>query len=89
MFNRNSLGDTLNRFVFFRLIGNNDDALGAFGTHTLRNLYHAVAFRTLADLLAASHGDSVVVQNFVGDIDACRNRLAHRQQATVKIGAVT
>ncbi len=79
----------MNGLVFFRLIGHDDDALCAFGSHALRNLNHAVAFWALADLLATRHGDSVVVQNFVGDIDACRNRLAHRQQATVKIGAVT
>ena len=79
----------MNGFVFFRLIGHDYDALCAFGSHALCNLNHAVAFWALTDLLATGHGHGVVVQNFVGDIDACRNRLAHRQQATMKVGAVT
>ena len=47
-----------------------------------------MAFRAFANLLAASHGDGVVVQDFVGDVYASSNRLANGQQAAVKVSAV-
>ncbi len=37
---------------------------------------------------AAGHGDCVVVQNLVGDVDPRGNALAYRQQAAVEVGAV-
>lgn len=59
------------------------------GPHALRNLHHAVAFRPLTDLLAARHGDHIVVQNLVGDVHARSDALAHGQRAAVKARAVT
>ena len=47
-----------------------------------------MALRPLAHLLAARHGDGIVVENLVGDVHARGNALADRQQAAVKIGAV-
>ena len=38
--------------------------------------------------LAAGHGDRVVVEDLVGDVDAGRDRLADRQQAGMVVGAV-
>jgi hypothetical protein len=61
---------------------------GAFGTHALRDLHHAVAFGPLTHLLAAGHGDRIVVQDLVGDVHTRRDALAHRQQAAVEVGAV-
>ena len=74
--------------VLLGLIGDHHDFDGPLGPHALGNLHHAVAFGTLTDLLAAGHGNGVVVQNFVGDVDAGRNALAYRQQTTVEVGAV-
>ena len=88
MLHRHARWQIANVGVFFGFIGDHHDALRTFGPHALCNLHHAVTFRALADLLAAGHGHGVVVQNFVGDVDACRNGLAHRQQTAVEIGAV-
>ena len=74
--------------VFFRLVGDDNDALGAFGAHALRNLNHAVAFSAFADGLTAGHGHGIVVQNFVGDVHTGGHALAHRQNTAVEIGAV-
>ena len=40
------------------------------------------------DRLTTSHRDSVVEENFVGDVDLGRNRGANRQQAGVVVSAV-
>ena len=74
--------------VFFRLVGDDGDTHRTFGVHALRNLQHRVAFGPFAHALPAGHGHCIVVQNLVGDVDPCRNALAHRQHATVKISAV-
>ena len=79
----------LQGIVFFRLVCYDDCFNRAFGPHGLGNLHHRMAFRAFANLLAASHGDGVVVQDFVGDVHTCRNRLANGQQAAVKVSAVT
>ena len=97
VFNRHALGQTQhatrdavvsNGRVFFGLVGDDDDVLGAFGPHALRNLNHTVPLGTLAHGLAAGHGNGVVVQNFVGDVDTRCHALAHRQQAAVEVSAV-
>ena len=84
-----AVGQAFGASVFVRLVGDHHDALGAFGAHALGDLDHAVALGPLAHLLAAGHGHRVVVQNLVGNVHARCNRLAHRQQAAVEIGAVT
>ena len=48
-----------------------------------------MALGPLAHLLPARHGHGVVVQNFVGDVHAGGNALAHGQHAAVKVSAVT
>ena len=78
----------LHPFVFIRLVGHHNDLNRAFGTHALGNLHHGMAFRALPHLLAAGHGDGVVVENFVGDVDPRSNALAHRQHAAVEVGAI-
>ena len=83
-----AVGQALHALVFFGLIRHHHDALRALGPHALRDLHHAVALGALANRLPAGHGHGVVVQNFVGDVHARRNRLAHRQDAAVEIGAV-
>ena len=74
--------------VLARLVAHHHHAARAFGHHGVRNLRHAVAFRPLAYLLATRHGDRVVVENFVSDVHARRNRLANGQEPAVKVGAV-
>ena len=76
------------RLVFFRLVGDDDDALGTFSPHALCDLNHAMAFGAFTDRLTAGHSNCIVVQNFVGDVHACGDTLAHRQNAAVEIGAV-
>ncbi len=74
--------------VFLRLVGHDDDLHRALGAHALRDLHHAVAFGPLAHLLAAGHGDRVVVEDLVGDVHARGDALANRQNAAVEVGAV-
>ena len=75
--------------ILFRLVRHDNGFDCAFGPHRLGNLPNRMPFRPLANLLAACHGHGVVVQNLVGDVHACSNRLANRQQAAVEVGAVT
>ena len=82
------VGHQVCAIVFFWLIGNDSNALGAFCAHALRNLQSGVAFRALADRLTTCHRHRIVVQNFVSDVDACCHALAHRQDAAMEIGAV-
>ena len=71
--------------IFVRLVGDDDDAARAFGQHLMRDLRHGHrAFHRLA----AGHGDRVVVENLVGDIDAGGGGGADRHQAAMGIGAV-
>ena len=74
--------------VFFWLIGHDGNALSAFCAHALRNLQGGVALRALTNRLTTCHRHGIVVQNFVSDVDACRDTLAHRQDTAVEIGAV-
>ena len=84
----NALGQAADTLVFFRLVGDDGDALRAFGPHALRDLHHAVAFGAFTHLLTASHGHRVVVQDFVGDVYTRGNALAHSQQTAVKVSAI-
>ena len=81
-------GQQLGAVVLVGLVGDDDQPGHAFGHQALHDLQHRMAFGPLTDLLAARHGDGVVVQNFVGDVHTCRYRLANRQQPAVKVGAV-
>ncbi len=72
--------------VFFRLVGHDDDFLCSFGRHLPRDLRHC---HRAVNMLTASHGDRIVVENLVGHVDTGRDRRAHRQQAGMVIGAVT
>ena len=74
--------------VFVRIVGDHHGFDGAFCPHRLRDLRHRMALGPLADLLAARHGDRVVVQDLVGDVHPGGDALADRQQAAVKVGAV-
>ena len=71
--------------IFPRLVGDDDDALGAFGRHLARDLRHRQA---AVVGLAAGHRDGVVEQDLVGDVDARRDRGADRQVAGMVVGAV-
>ena len=83
------VGHQIGAIVFFWLICHDSNTLSAFCAHALRNLQCGVALRALANRLAACHGDCIVVQNFVSDIDASRHALAYRQDAAMEVGAVT
>ena len=85
---RYAFGQAFDTIVFLGFVGHHHNALCTFGAHALRDLDHAMALGALADLLAARHRHCVVVQNFVSDIHTRSNRLAHRQQAAVKVGAI-
>ena len=74
--------------VFLGFVGDDHDFLRAFGLHALRDLQHRMAFGALTDRLSAGHGDRVVVEDLVGDVDARRDGLADRQQAAVKVRAI-
>ena len=74
--------------VFFGLVGHHHRLHCALCPHALRYLHDRMAFRPLADLLAAGHRHGVVIKNLVGDVDARCNALADREHAAVKIGAV-
>ena len=86
---RHALRQAGDACVFVWLVGDDGDARGTFCAHALGDLQHRVAFGPLANPLPAGHGDGVVVQDFVGDVDASGNALAYRQQATMKVSAVT
>ena len=54
-------------WIFVGLVGDDRDALDAFGAHLMGDHRHA----ELAVMrLAAGHGDGVVVEDLVGDVDA-------------------
>ena len=74
--------------VFLGLVAHDHQLAHAFADHAVGDLQHGVALRALAHALAAGHGDSVVVEDLVGDVDARSDALADRQQAAVEVGAV-
>ena len=67
------------------MIRHQRNALYALAAQLQNELRHRQA---AINWLAAGHGNGVVIQNFVGDIDACCHGLANRQAAGVKIRAV-
>ena len=77
-----------NAIVFFWLICHDFDDDGAFSAHTLCNLNNRVALSPFADALTACHSNRIVVQNLVGDVDACSNALANGQDTAVKISPI-
>jgi hypothetical protein len=59
-----------------RLLAHDHDLLRAFGADLPRDGRHVgMAFNGLP----AGHGDGIVVENLVGDIDACRGGGADRK----------
>ena len=71
--------------ILVRLVGDDHDLLGAFGRDLLGDLGHR---QRPVMRLAAGHGDGVVEQDLVGDVDARRRGLADRHQAGMVVGAV-
>ena len=68
-----------------RLIGDQRNAFEALGAQLLHDLLN----RELSiDGLTPGHGDGVVIENLVGDVDAGGHGCSNRQQAGVEIGAV-
>ena len=71
--------------MFLRLVGDDGDALDAFGAHLMGDHRHG----ELAVMrLAAGHGDGIVEEDLVGDVDARGDRGADGEQAGVVVGAV-
>ena len=71
--------------IFVRLVGDDDDALGALRRHLPRDLRHG---QPAVIGLAAGHGDRVIEQDLVGDVGVGRDRGADRHIARVIISAV-
>src|SRR5581483_6584508 len=75
-------GDALGPFdagrIFLRLVADHDDAPATLG----RDLVGDLPYREVAVVgLAAGHGDGVVVEDLVGDVDARGDRGADRHVA--------
>ena len=64
------------RGVFFRLVGDDGNALGALGVQLQGDLRHR---QLSVDSLSTGHRNRVVVQHFVGDVSARCRRRAHGQ----------
>ena len=71
--------------IFLGLVGDDDEALGAFGRNLVRDLRHGQA---AFGRLAAGHRHRVIIEDLVGDVDAGSRRRADRQQAGMGVGAV-
>ena len=71
--------------ILLGLVSDDDELLDAFGQDLGRHLADRQA---AVQRLAAGHGDGVVVEQLVGDVDAGRHRGADRQAAGVDVGAV-
>ncbi len=71
--------------VFVRLVGDDGDALHAFRGELAGDL---VDRRAAFDMLAAGHGDGIVIEDLVGDVGAGRQREADGERAGMGIGAV-
>ena len=78
-------GHEVSRRIFVRLVGDDDDALGAFGGDLAGDLRHGEA---AVIGLPAGHRDRVVEQNLVGDVGVRRDRGADRHVAGMIVGAV-
>src|SRR5215207_959633 len=75
----------LDAAVAARVLGGNDDPPHAFELEPARQVPHA---QLDLDVLAAGHGDVLVVEQLVGDVHAGRDGRAHRERARVVEGAV-
>ncbi|MGF6480660.1 hypothetical protein QFZ91_002823 [Paraburkholderia sp. JPY419] len=71
--------------VFLGLVADHDEARHAFGFDLSRDLRHRDA---AVDGLTARHRDRVVIEDLVGDRRFRGDRLANRENARVKVGAV-
>ena len=78
-----------NPVVFFGFVGDHLNFDGTFSTHALCNLNYRVTFCAFTHTLSTSHGNRIVVQNFVGDVDPGSDALTNGQNAAVKISAIT
>jgi len=70
---------------FISLVGDDHHAPRALRHDLIRDLRHS---ELALDRLSAGHGDRVVVENLVGDIDAGRCRGADRHETAVGVGAI-
>ena len=71
-------GGEFARPVDFRLVGDEDNRGDALGMHLT---HHMLRRERAVDFLPAGHGDRIVVENFVGHVDARRDALADREKA--------
>ena len=71
-------GQSMSLGVFVRLVGDDDDALGAFGRDLAGDLRHGEA---AVVGLAAGHRDGVVEQDLVGDVGVGGDRGADRHDS--------
>ena len=81
---RRARGEIVGR-VLVGIVGDDGEALGAFGGDLVRDLRDREA---AFGRLAAGHGDRVIIKDLVGDVDAGRSRGAQRQQTRMGVGAV-
>ena len=68
-----------------RTVGDDDDVMHSFRVQLRRNLGHR---EVAVHGLAAGHGNGVVVEDLVGDVDARRHCSTDRQRTRVEISAV-
>ena len=71
--------------IFFRIVGDDGDALDAFGAHLPRD--HVDRQPALVRL-AAGHGHGIVIEDLEGDVGAACQREADGEHTGVVIGAV-
>ena len=71
--------------MVLRLIRHQRDAMDALASQLLDQIFDR---ELTVKGLPASHGDGVVQQNFVGDVDAGRDGRTDRQNSGVKISAI-
>src|SRR5258708_39301670 len=71
--------------IFAGIVRDDGDALGAFGPDLMGDLRDG---QTALGGVSAGHGDRIVVENLVGDVDACRSRGSQREQSRMGGGAI-
>ena len=72
-------------YIFFGLIADHRNAVDALQGRLLGNLLHR---QLTVNRLATCHGNGIVEQQFIGDVNAGTDRRAYRQRTGVKIGTV-